>query len=138
MAGRLVANELKYSASALVVDLGSEKGNHPVDDSQLKADKGQLPVAGEKGGYQFHVTECRDGSRFGTDLLPEKLAQLLAQSIHRETLSRREEKLHDRLGGDLPHPFSLLSNLAHGKKKSYNCSLRFSTNGEHFKTGAGQ
>jgi hypothetical protein len=24
--------------------------------------------------------------------------------------------LHDRLGGDLPYPFSLWSNLAHGKE----------------------
>jgi hypothetical protein len=101
-----------------VVDLGSEKGNYPVDDSQLKANQGELPVAGEKRAYQFHVTERRDGSRFGADLMPEKLAQLLAQSVHRETLSRREEELHDRLGGDLPHPFSLLSNLAHQEKKA--------------------
>jgi transposase len=27
------------------------------------------------------------------------------------------KRLYDRLCGDLPHPFSLLSNLAHGKKK---------------------
>ena len=29
-----------------------------------------------------------------------------------------EEELNDRLGGDLPHPFSLWSNLAHGKKET--------------------
>ena len=63
------------------------------------------------------VTERRHGSRFGADLLPEKFAQLLSQSVHRETLARREEELHDRFGGDLPHPFSLLSNLANGKRK---------------------
>jgi hypothetical protein len=37
--------------------------------------------------------------------------------FYRETLSCREEELNDRLGGDLPHPFSLWSNLAHGKEK---------------------
>ena len=30
----------------LVVDLCSQKRNHPVDNSELKADKGELPVAG--------------------------------------------------------------------------------------------
>jgi hypothetical protein len=27
--------------------------------------------------------------------------------------------LYDRLGGNLPYPFSLLSNLAHGKKATH-------------------
>jgi hypothetical protein len=54
---------------------------------------------------------------FRTDLLPEEFPELFAQPVHRETLACREEELHDRFGGDLPHPFSLLSNLAHGKRK---------------------
>jgi len=35
----------------------------------------------------------------------KKFPQLFAQPVYRETLSRREEQLNDRLGGDLPHPF---------------------------------
>ena len=54
----------------------------------------------------------------GGSLLPEEFPQFFAQPVYRETLSRREEELHDRLGGDLPHPFSLWSNLAHGKEKA--------------------
>ena len=38
-------------------------------------------------------------------------------SLEMERGLGREEELNDRLGGDLPHPFSLWSNLAHGKRK---------------------
>ena len=34
----------------LAVDLGSQNRNHPVDNSELKADKGELPVAGQQRG----------------------------------------------------------------------------------------
>jgi hypothetical protein len=34
----------------LVVDLGSEERNHPVENPQLKADKAKLTVAGEERG----------------------------------------------------------------------------------------
>ena len=88
-----------------------------VNDSELKADKGELLIAGKQRGYQLHVTERRHGAQFRANLLPEKFSQLFAQSVHREAFSRGEEELHDRLGGDLPHPSSLWSNLAHGKKK---------------------
>ena len=54
--------------------------------------------------------------RLLADNVAGKFPEFLAQSVDRETLSCREEELHDRLGGDLPHPFSLLSNLAHGKR----------------------
>src|SRR6478672_4076202 len=50
-------------------------------------------------------TSCRKNSR------------LFAQPVYREILSGREEELHDRLGGDLPHPLSLWSHLAHGNKR---------------------
>jgi hypothetical protein len=50
--------------------------------------------------------------------VPEKFPQLFAQPVYRETLSRREEELNDRLGGDLSDLFPFWSNLAHGKKKS--------------------
>ena len=47
----------------------------------------------------------------------EKFSKLFAQSVYRETLSRREEELNDRLCGDLPHPFRHWSNLAYGKEE---------------------
>jgi hypothetical protein len=56
-------------------------------------------------------------AKFRANLLPEKFAQLFAQPVYRESLSGREEELHDRLGGDLPHPLSLWSHLAHGKQR---------------------
>ena len=65
-------------------------------------------------------------AQFRANLLPEEFPQLFAQPVYRETLSGREEELNDRLGGDLPHPFSLWSNLAHGKG-SYGWSRRFAT-----------
>jgi hypothetical protein len=40
----------------LIVDLCSEKSNHPVNNPKLKADKRELPVAGEKRGYYLNVT----------------------------------------------------------------------------------
>jgi hypothetical protein len=70
------------------VDLGSEKRNHPVDNSELKADKGELPVAGQQRGNEFHIAERCDGAQFRADLLPEEFPELLAQSVHREALSR--------------------------------------------------
>jgi hypothetical protein len=99
------------------VNLRSEKGHHSIDNSQLKAHKGELTVAGQQRGNQLHVTERRHGPHFCADLLPEKFPELFAQSVHREALAGREEELHDRLGCDLPHLFSLLSNLTHGKRK---------------------
>jgi hypothetical protein len=51
------------------VDLGSEKRNHPVDNSELKADKGELPVAGQQRGNEFHIAERCDGAQFRANLL---------------------------------------------------------------------
>ena len=66
--------------------------------------------------------------RLLADNVAGKFPELFAQSVHRETLSRREEELHDRLGGDLPHPFSLLVELGSWERESYECSRRFPTN----------
>ena len=55
-------------------------------------------------------------AQFRADLLAEEFSELFAQSVDREALSRGEEELHDRFGGDLPYPLSLLLNLTHGKK----------------------
>jgi hypothetical protein len=40
------------------VDLGSEKRNHPVDNSELKADKGEFPVAGQQRGNELVFSAC--------------------------------------------------------------------------------
>src|SRR4029077_21051070 len=108
---------LKYSAMALLRTSVGRRETHSVNDAELKADKGELLIAAKQRGYQLHVTERRHGAQFRANLLPEKFSQLFAQSVHREAFSRGEEELHGRLGGDLPHPSSLWSNLAHGKKK---------------------
>jgi hypothetical protein len=65
---------LKYAAIGVVEDLCSEKGNYSGDDWELKTDKGKLPVAGKKCGYQLHVTERRHGAHFRADLLSEEFA----------------------------------------------------------------
>jgi hypothetical protein len=62
---------LKYAAMAL-------KGNHSVNDSELKAYKGELLIAGKQRAYQLHVTERRHGAQFRANLLPEKFSQLFA------------------------------------------------------------
>jgi len=88
---RILAPKVLFTqirSQCLVVDLRSEKRNHPVDNSELKADQGELPVAGQQRGYQFHVTQRRHGSRFRADLLPEEFPELLTQSVDREALSR--------------------------------------------------
>ena len=64
---------------------------------------------------------------FSTRVVSGETTPLIAQPVHRETLPRREEELHDRLGGDFPHPFSLWSNLAHGKEKSLQVRRRSPT-----------
>ena len=66
-------------------------------------------------------------AQFRANLLTIKFSKLFAQPVYRETLSGGEKELHDRLGGDLPHPFSLWSSLAHRKKKSYESKDDWST-----------
>ena len=44
-----------------IVNLCRHERNHAVDNPQLKADKGQLSVAGKEGGYQLHVAKRRHG-----------------------------------------------------------------------------
>jgi hypothetical protein len=61
--------------------------------------------------------ERRHGAQFMANLLTIKFSKLFAQPVYRETPSRGEEELHDHFRGDLPHPFSLWSNLAHRKEK---------------------
>ena len=63
------------------------------------------------------LVERRHGAQFRANLLAEEFPQFFAQPVDCETLSRGEEELHDRLGGDLPHPICLWSKLAHGKEK---------------------
>ena len=52
-------------AQRLVFDPGSQQRNHPIENPQLKADKGELLIAGKQRGYQLHVTERRHGAVFG-------------------------------------------------------------------------
>jgi hypothetical protein len=47
-----------------------------------------LPVAGQQRGNEFHIAERRDGAQFRVHLLQEEFPELLAQSVHREALSR--------------------------------------------------
>jgi hypothetical protein len=68
--------------------------------------KGRLLHIGG-GVYQRYAQNAILGSitrQFRHHLLTEEFPKLFAQPVYSETLSRREEELNDRLGGDLPHP----------------------------------
>jgi hypothetical protein len=43
----------------LVVDLCSQQRNHPVENPQLKADTGELAVAGQQRGNEFYIAQLR-------------------------------------------------------------------------------
>ena len=66
--------------------------------------------------------------RLLADNVAGKFPEFFAQPVDRETLSCREEELHDRLGGDLPHPFCFCRTWLMGKKSGYECNRRFPTN----------
>src|SRR4029077_6067590 len=93
---------LKYPAMALLRTSVGRRETHSVNDSELKADKGELLIAGKQRGYQLHVTERRHDAQFRANLLPEKFSQLFAQSVHREAFFRGEEELHDALAAISP------------------------------------
>src|SRR4029077_174961 len=108
----------RIGGQLLVFDPGSEQRNHPVENPHLKADKAELALKEMSAVINSTFVECRHGTQFRANLLPEEFPQFFAQPVDGETLSRGEEKLHDRFGGDLPHPFSPWSNLAYGKEKT--------------------
>ena len=54
------------------MNLAREEGDHSIDNPELKADEGERPIAGEKRGNLFHVTECRHGSHFCPHLFAEE------------------------------------------------------------------
>ena len=110
----------------LVFDLGSQQRNHPVENAQLKADKGDLPVERNEHGMT-PVVERRPGAQFRANLLPEKSPQLFTQPVYRETFSGREGKLHDRLGGELPTLSAVLDLGSWERKRATSATGGFPT-----------
>ena len=55
----------------LVFDLGSQQRNHPVENAQLKADNGDLPV--ERNEHGMTPVERRPGAQFRANLLAGKV-----------------------------------------------------------------
>lgn len=61
---------------------------NPVDNAELKAGQGKLPVTGEKRCDQFHIVEVPPQRVFLHGLIAEEFAQLFAKPVYREASSR--------------------------------------------------
>src|SRR6267142_3509381 len=74
---------LKYAAKALLWTSVVRSETTPLIIRSW-AHKGELPIAGQQRGNEFHIAEHRDGTQFRANLLPEEFPELLTQSDHHE------------------------------------------------------
>ena len=71
-------------SQGLVVDFGSEKRNHSVDNSQLKAHKGELTVRESSAVINSTLLSAATAHIFCPHLFAVEFLKLFSQSVHRK------------------------------------------------------